>query len=331
MPITIISFALILGFIIFFHELGHFTLAKLNGILVHEFAIGFGPTVWRHQGKETKYALRLFPLGGFVMMEGENEESESDRSFSRKTAWQRFTVLVAGALFNFITGFVMILLFMMLVGFPTTTIGEAVEGMPAYEAGLRAGDRILAVGGVETPTWTEITQAIAASGDAVDFRVERDGQTIDFSVRTRVEEGRRIVGIRTKETPDPGSALPRAWKAFTAFFVDIFRFFGELGKPGVAQNVVGPIGLFLTVGEVQRSGLLNLLFLAGFISVNIGVINLLPIPAFDGGRIVLVLIEMIIRRPIPRKFETVVNLIGVALIFTLFLFTLFNDLGRLRG
>lgn len=328
---NIISFVLVLSFIVFVHEFGHFIVAKLNKVKVHEFALGFGPTVLSKQGKETKYALRLLPLGGFVMMEGESEDSDEEGSFSRKKPLQRISILLAGPLMNFITSFIVLLIFMSVVGHPTTTLSSVVPNSPAYRAGIQDNDTILAINNTKVDSWNQVIEIISSSNieDTIKLDLRRNNSEISKNVKPhKNEQGNVVIGIMTKIGREPGMVMSNTFRTFKSFFTAIGDFLVNIPKEGVS-DVVGPIGLFGFVSQVQQTGAINLLFLVAFISVNVGILNLLPIPAFDGGRILLVLVEMIIRRPINKKIENAVNMLGFALILTLFVFTFYNDIRRL--
>lgn len=329
--LTALSFILVFGLIVFVHELGHFLTARLNDVKIHEFSIGMGPVVLKKQGPETLYALRLLPIGGYVRMEGEDETSEDPRSFTNKKPIQRFFVLVAGATMNFVLALVLLIIIMVGMGAPSNIIGGIIPDHPAYEAGLQENDKIIEINGVKVSSWENVIDQINASnGNIMNIVVERDGELAVFSVNPiSSSDGSYKIGIQTKVTMQVNRAIPMAWSQFKAFFTDIFKFFVQLGSRDVQGELMGPVGLVSVIGQASRQGIWNLLFLAAYISVNLGIVNLLPFPALDGGRIVFIIIEMIMGKPISREKEGMVHFVGIVLLMTLMVFLVYNDIQRL--
>ncbi len=329
---TILSFIFVFGMIVFAHELGHFLTAKYNGIKVHEFALGMGPVLVKRQGAETLYSLRAFPIGGYVKMEGEDEASEDPRSFSNKKPLQRLLVLAAGAFMNFVLAYVLLVIIMFSMGSPSNIVGDIVPDYPAVEAGIIAGDEIVSINGREIKNWDAVIENINSSnGEALKIEVIRDGdERLTFDVVPRVrDDGGYQIGIQTKFVKRIDQAFGMAWKQFISFFTDIFKFFTSIGKSEVDAELVGPVGLVSIIGEVSRQGIMNLLLLAAYISINLGIVNLLPFPALDGGRIIFVIIEMIMGKPIDREKEGYVHFIGFAILMALMVFLVFKDISRL--
>lgn len=329
---TILSFIFVFGMIVFAHELGHFLTAKYNGIKVHEFALGMGPVLVKRQGAETLYSLRAFPIGGYVKMEGEDEASEDPRSFSNKKPLQRLLVLAAGAFMNFVLAYVLLVIIMFSMGSPSNIVGDIVQDYPAVEAGIIAGDEIVSINGKEIKNWDAVIENINSSnGEALTIEVIRDGdERLTFDVVPRVrDDGGYQIGIQTKFVKRIDQAFGMAWKQFISFFTDIFKFFTSIGKSEVDAELVGPVGLVSIIGEVSRQGIMNLLLLAAYISINLGIVNLLPFPALDGGRIIFVVIEMIMGKPIDREKEGYVHFIGFAILMALMVFLVFKDISRL--
>jgi regulator of sigma E protease len=329
---TILSFIFVFGMIVFAHELGHFMTAKYNGIRVHEFALGMGPTIYKKQGKETVYSLRAFPIGGFVKMEGEDEASDDPRSFSNKKPYQRLIVLAAGAFMNFVLAYLLLVIIMFSMGSPSNIVGDLVPGLPALEAGIMAEDKIVSINGVTIKSWEDVIFNINNSrGEVLTIEVVRnqdDTLFIDVVPNVR-EDGSYQIGIQTKFVKKIDQAFGMAGKQFVSFFTDIFKFFTSIGKSEVEAELVGPVGLVSIIGEVSRQGIMNLLLLAAYISINLGIVNLLPFPALDGGRIIFVLIEMVIGRPIDREKEGYVHFIGFAILMALMVFLVFKDISKL--
>lgn len=329
---TILSFIFVFGMIVFAHELGHFLTAKYNGIKVHEFALGMGPVLLKRQGAETLYSLRVFPIGGYVKMEGEDEASEDPRSFSNKKPLQRLLVLAAGAFMNFVLAYVLLVIIMFSMGSPSNIVGDIVPDYPAVEAGIIAGDEIVSINGEEIKNWDAVIENINSSnGETLTIEVIRDGdEKLTFDVVPRVrDDGGYQIGIQTKFVKRIDQAFGMAWKQFVSFFTDIFKFFTSIGKSEVDAELVGPVGLVSIIGEVSRQGIMNLLLLAAYISINLGIVNLLPFPALDGGRIIFVVIEMIMGKPIDREKEGYVHFIGFAILMALMVFLVFKDISRL--
>ena len=328
---TLISFIFVFGIIVFAHELGHFATAKWSGIKIHEFSLGMGPAILKKQGKETLYSLRAFPIGGYVKMEGEDEASDDPRSFSNKKPWQRLIILAAGATMNFILAYVLLVIIMFSVGAPSNTIADIVADMPASEAGIMADDKIVAIDGKTISSWEEVTSSINKSeGKPLVIEVLRDGQKETFNITpTLREDGSYAIGIQTKVLKQVDKAFGMAGDQFKYFFTSIFEFFASIGKKDVAGELVGPVGLVNIVGEVSKTGLINLLNLAAYISINLGIVNLLPFPALDGGRIIFVIIEMVMGKPVNREKEGYVHFIGFALLMALMVFLVFKDISRL--
>ena len=316
MFITFISFVFVFGLIVFAHELGHFATARFNGIKIHEFALGMGPTLLKKQGKETLYSIRLFPIGGYVKMEGEDEASDDPRSFTNKKPLQRLIVLAAGAIMNFILAYVLLVIIMFSIGAPSNIVGDTVMDLPAKEAGILADDAITAIDGVPIKSWEDVIESINKSGgETLTIDVQRDSETLTFKIAPNVrDDGTYQIGIQTKFVKKFDQAFIMAGKQFWTFFTDIFKFFTQIGDKNVTAEIVGPVGLVGIIGEVSRQGIMNLLMLAAYISVNLGIVNLLPFPALDGGRIIFVIIEMVIGKPINREKEGFVHFVGFVIL-----------------
>lgn len=331
MFLTIISFIFIFGMIVFAHELGHFTTAKLSGIKIHEFALGMGPVILKKQGKETLYSLRALPIGGYVKMEGEDEDSEDPRSFSNKKPLPRLIILAAGAIMNFILAYVLLVIIMFGMGAPSNIVGDVIADYPAQAAGIQINDEIIAINQQPINNWDQVIASINGSeGKSLDVTVKRGSENIDLSLTPKVKEGGGYqIGIQTKFVKKVDQAFVMAGKQFGTFFTDIFKFFTQLGSGKVEGEVVGPVGLVSIVGQVSKTGIMNLLLLAAYISINLGIVNLLPFPALDGGRIIFVIIEMIIGKPINREKEGYVHFIGFAILMALMVFLVIRDVQRL--
>ncbi len=327
-----IAFALVICVLVLFHELGHFTLAKLNGIVVHEFAIGMGPKLISHQGKETLYSIRAFPIGGYVNMLGESETSEDPNSFCEKKPLQRFSVLIAGPAMNFVLAFFIFFVLFLQVGVPTNVIDKVISDMPAATAGIEVGDEIVRIDQVKINTWLDVISEVGRQ-DEEPFIVEvlRNGEIEKITVSAvESEYDRRIIGIENRIDYSVTGAM--RYGAFQVKYTTtmIFDFLVQLfqGKAS-SDEVVGPVGIVSAVGQASKAGILSVLWLAGGLSVNLGIINLLPFPALDGGRILFVIYELIFKRPIDREKENNLHFVGFVILIGLMVFLVFKDVGTL--
>lgn len=337
---------LLFGFIIFIHELGHFVTAKLCGIRVNEFAIGMGPTLFHFNKGETQYSLRAFPIGGFCAMEGEEEESADDRSFSKKPVWKRFLVIVMGAVMNIVLGLV---LMMIILGqqpaFNSTVVGAFAPDSATQAAGLQVGDTFVGVDGYRIYGDRDLSFALStANPQSVDIEVLRGGKRMTFpNVRfhTKPVNGKDILSLDffvqpisknagtliAKSAQDTVSTVRMVWYSLVGLVT---------GKYGF-NDIAGPVGAANAIGEAASIGLKqsfiaalnNILFMMMVITVNLGVVNLLPIPALDGGQLVFLLVEGIRRKPISEKYRGWVNAAGFCLLIGLMVVVTFSDILRL--
>lgn len=333
---------LFFGLMIFIHELGHFTVAKLSGIRVNEFAIGMGPKLLSFGKGETTYSLRLIPMGGYVQMEGEDEASEDERAFNKKPVWKRFLVVLAGAVMNILLGLVLVAILITqqdLVG--TTQIAGFYENASSQASGLQAGDVITHINGTSVWSDRDISFLMARDKDGViEFTVERDGKTVDLKnvqFATQQVEGQTVITFDFVIIGEPHTV----WNvlktslletASMARLVWLSLFDLVTGRFGLS-DLAGPVGTVSVIAEATTSGgFLNALSLMAFITVNIGVFNLLPIPGLDGGRLLFLVIEGIRRKPVNPKREGMIHAIGLVLMFALIAVVTFNDILRLiRG
>ncbi len=330
MILTLVSFVIIFCILVIVHEFGHFITARLCGVRIHEFSVGMGPVVLKKQGPETLYALRAIPLGGYVKMEGEDEESTDERSFSNRKPWQRLIILAAGAIMNFVLAFVLLLILGIAIGAPSNTVGAVVPDAPAAASGLVAGDKITSVNEIAVDSWEGLTEAIQASnGEALVLDVVNGTERKVVEIEPEKDaNGRYVIGIQAKYEKDFGKAFENAGKQFKTFFMGIFEFLSRLGEKEIREGVSGPVGIVSAIGQASKMGILNLILVAAYISVNLGIFNLLPFPALDGGRIVFVLIEMIKGKPIDREKEGYVHFVGIVLLLMLTVFLTFRDIQR---
>ncbi len=339
--LMIVFVVLMFGFIIFIHELGHFTLAKACGVRVHEFAIGMGPTIFHRQKGETKYALRLFPIGGFVAVEGEDEDSDDSKALCNKKVWQRILFVSAGAFMNLLMGFILMLVIVSRQDLVSTTKVAQFEPDAQSAQVLQVGDEILKVNGSRVHIANDILfEFINVGKDPVELTVRRNGQVMTLKdVPFRVEEaeeGIYVVNMDFKVAgvdKNIGNTFKEAWFMTTGVVKEVGRSFVKLVTGQYKMNqLAGPIGVSGAIGDAASMGANQLMMMIAFISINIGVFNLLPLPALDGGRLAFLLIEAVRGKPVPPKYEGYVHAAGMALLIGLMIFVTFNDIMRLiRG
>jgi len=344
--LSLIWFILILSAIVAVHEFGHFIFAKLSNTYVYEFSIGMGKKIFgkKKKGSETEFCVRAIPLGGYVMIAGEDtldENIPADRQMCNKSFWQRFLILFAGAFNNFIFAFLILFIGALIYGATITKpyIGQVLEGSAAEMAGLESGDLILELDGEKISNWDQgLIKIQTTNGEAILFKVEKaDGTVAEYSVTPLLEiddEGNEAYkfGIGTYYAKEYGfmKSLSYAVRRTGSLFVSMFDTIKYLftGKVGVDQ-LSGPVGIYSVVDSQAEQGLEAVLYLIAYLSINVGVINLLPFPAFDGGRILFLLIEKIFKKPVSKNVENIIHSIGFMLIILLLVYVTFNDIVKL--
>ncbi len=338
MILTIICAVVIFSVIIFVHELGHFITAKAFGVNVLEFSLGMGPAIFKKQGKNTLYSLRAIPIGGFCKMEGENEDTKTEGCFSTKKPLPKIIILAAGAGMNVLLGFIIVTVL--------TTVGGVTRGyMPSVRVGevmpessvvnlIRTGDEITMVNGTRVNIQKDISFALSEyTGGECDIEFKRDGEKISGKFTPMEVEYGYIIGFNidlddvTPWTVLKESFFQTIWM-IKLVFVSLGMLFG--GKAAIT-DMSGPVGVVSAMNQVAQSGWYNFLFFGAFLAVNIGIMNLLPIPALDGGRIVFSLYELIFRKPVPAEKEGFVHAIGFVLLIALMIFVTWNDIMKLIG
>jgi len=347
MSILYILLAIVLlGVLITVHEFGHFFAARLTGIAVKEYSIGFGPKIvqWKSKKHETLFTLRPFPLGGYCMFYGDEtdqQNADDPRAFDKAKVWKRMITVFSGPLMNFVLAFVLAIGLMAGYGFSVAQpfVGNVEANMPAAEAGLLPGDVLTAVDGqaIGLGDASALTNAIAKvpTGQSVTLTVQRDGETLSIAVTpvydATSQRNRIGIGINAYAPLQSGQILPAAWNSCVYASTVILNSLGKLFTTGEGFNqAAGPVGVVQMVAQqTQQGGFEIFLNLAVIISINLGLVNLLPIPGLDGSRLVFMLIEAIRRKPISRKIESTVHLVGYALLFGLMIFFTFNDVSRL--
>ena len=340
----IIIAILIFSLLIIFHELGHFLLAKKNGIRVNEFCLGLGPTVVGFTKGETKYSLHLLPFGGACMMEGEDAESDDERAFGKKSVWARISVVAAGPIFNFIMALVFSIILMGCVGYDKPVLSGVMEGYPAEEAGIEAGDTIVKLNHKSIHFWREINSYLYSHpGEELKVTYEREGERYETTLTPKYDEenGAYYAGFYGGGEKTKGNVIETLQYGvyYVKYWIDVtFESLKMLvtGQVGV-QDMSGPVGIVKTIGDTyeqsKASGVfyifVNMLNISILLSANLGVMNLLPIPALDGGRLVFLIIEAIRGKKIDPDKEGMVHFIGMACLMLLMVVVMFSDIRKL--
>lgn len=344
---TFIYFVLVLSITIFVHELGHYIFAKRAGIYVYEFAIGMGPRIFSKKRKndETIYAIRLIPLGGFVQMAGEEVEADEnipkEKRLQSKTWSQRFMAVISGVLFNFIFAVLLLFILGLCYGSPVTKpiIGGLESGYPGAESGLNKGDLILSIDGKKVISWDDVLVELELykSGEILRFRVEKaDGsvKTLDITPKKVVEDKETVykIGISPLTKREYGliSAIKYSFVKTGALFKTMFEVIKSLvtGDLGI-KKLSGPVGIYQIVGASAEAGFDSVLYLIAFLSINIGFVNLLPVPAFDGGRLIFLIIEKIKGSPVNSKVENYIHAVGFVFLIGFFILITWNDISKI--
>lgn len=344
--LSLLWFILILGGIVAVHEFGHFIFAKFANIYIYEFSIGMGKKIFGKKNKkgETEFSVRAFPLGGYVMMAGEDVEDKKvpkDRQMCNKSFIQRFMVLFAGPFNNFLFAFIVLFISALIYGAVSTKpiIGSVASGYPAMDVGLESGDLVLSIDGETISSWDKGLIILQTNkGTEVVFEVQKkDGSVVKYNVTPIKEvdkEGNESYkfGISTSYDKEYGfvKSLSYACNKTISLFGSMFDTLKYLftGKVGVNQ-LSGPVGIYTIIDSQAKEGLEALLYLVAYLSINVGVINLLPFPAFDGGRILFLIIEKIFRKPVSSKVENMIHTIGFMLIIGLLIYVTINDIIKL--
>jgi regulator of sigma E protease len=352
---SIFSFIIALGLLIFVHEFGHFIFAKLFGVKVERFSLGFGPKLLGRRYGDTEYLISAFPLGGYVKMYGEQRgeelpSTEVHRSFSHKPVWQRFLIVFAGPLFNLLFAVFLFFLIFSIAGLPqllpTTEIGEVQTGSPAAVMGLQAGDEVLRIDGRRIEQWEEISAVVQQSGGkTVEVTVKRHGNVLTVTGEPERRESKNIFGETTGERWLLGISRPEKIhyedislvRALEAALIQTwgFVYLTVMGIVKIIQQVVpaselgGPILIAQMAGRQMEAGWLNLFHFMGLLSVNLGILNLIPIPILDGGHLAFFTIEGIRRKPLSTRTMEMWQQIGLMLLAALMIFVFYNDLIRI--
>lgn len=348
--LTTLSIIFVFGLMVMVHEFGHFIVARRAGIKVLEFAFGIGPKVVGIQGKETLYSIRLFPLGGFVRFlsaeELDDEEKEGQgelyhRSFESKSILQRMSVIIAGSFMNFILGAVLFIIifawFGVAVASDQNVIGEVMQDRPAAAMGLKAGDRILAINDIETPNWISVTEQIHAQpGESMVFKVEKvDTKEIVFlEIIPEFDQrsGKGLIGIMPEVRNEKVSVFESTklgLQQTIEFTRMIIMYIIQMITGEMPVELGGPVAIAQVIGEGARQGIANLLGLTAILSIQFGILNLLPIPALDGGQLTVLAYEGIRRKPMSAEKKGWIQLAGFVLLISLMLAVTYQDILRI--
>ncbi len=348
---SLIAFIIVIAVCVIVHEFGHYITAKILGVQVHEFAFGMGPAILQHRNKKTKmlWSWRLFPVGGFCRLAGMNEDEEGEQvisgmGFDEQPAWKRFLILLNGSLFNILLAVLLMAVYLCGYGvldMDSTKIGEIMPGFPAEIAGLRAGDEILSVNGQKpedsekNSKWrgmSELIRTESLKNENVTLEIKRGEENLSFNLKIPVNEeyGRPMLGV------SPSHARYGFFKAVKSSIGYTYRMtsmmlrgFYELITRRQEADVTGPVGIASMSGKAMREGFWDFITFIAIIALNLGILNLFPIPALDGGRLLFVLLEMIVRRRLPEKVENYIHMAGFALLISLMVLITFKDVYNL--
>lgn len=330
----IIIALLVFSFLMIIHELGHFLMARKLGIRAYELSIGMGPKLFGKEYNNTHYNIRLIPFGAYVRFGDEEDEffTEPD-NFMNQTPWNRIKVIIMGPLVNIVAAVLLMIGVFYYSGFPTTTLGAVSEGYPAYEAGIRAGDTILEANGKKTPQWVDVVNALAVvpQDKIVKILVQKaDGSTQELEMMMKEQDGRYMIGIqptfeRSLFRSIQGGTVATA-KQSTMMIQTIQRLF--TGKANM-NEFSGPVGIVSVVGEAAEAGFMSVVVLTSLLSLNLGILNLVPIPGLDGSKILFYGYEALTKKPMNRELEMKLTMAGFILIIAFSVFITYKDIVRL--
>ena len=351
MSANIISFVIVLGVLIFAHELGHFLLAKLMGVGVEKFSLGFGPKIVSKKIGMTEYMISSIPLGGYVKMVGEEPDAELDDSllplsFSHKGLFRRSMIVLAGPAFNLLLSVVIFFVFFLISGLPIMKpeVGEVKEGMPAHEGGIRPGDSIVSIDGKLVSRWEEMAALIKKSGGRpLHIGILRNNTGISVKIAPKMVSSQNLFGEQIEkyaigitasgafsvEKLNPLEAgaegVSQTWEIAKLTVVAIGKIISGTVS---AKTLGGPIMIAQMAGQQAKAGITNLIFFIALLSVNLGIINLLPIPVLDGGHLMFFFIEAVGRKPVNIKVREVAQQVGIFVLLMLMIFVFYNDIVR---
>jgi Predicted membrane-associated Zn-dependent proteases 1 len=331
LAITIIIGIIMFCLLILVHEFGHFITAKACGVKVNEFSLGMGPQIWSRQKGETKYSFRALPIGGFCAMEGEDEDSDDDRAFNKKSAPRKGLIVCAGAFMNLVTCIVLMIIVCFVIGTASTTIGSFLSNSNFQKAGLRVGDKIVQVDDKKINDWEDVSKALSGVGssDKVTVTVKRDGKNVSVTSTLMNNSGSYIIGIHPKMVRNPVKCVANGFVSTWNMTKSMYKVIVQLFSGQVStKELSGPVGIFYMVGESAHQGFIYVVYLTALISLNLAIVNMLPLPALDGGRLLLIIIRRFTGKLISDSTENKINFVGLMLLFALMIYVTFNDVLR---
>lgn len=345
---TLVYFILMLGIIVFIHELGHFFWAKKSGVYCYEFSLGFGPKLFSFKRKndETLYCLRLIPIGGYVAMAGEEIDDDKsvpkDKKMYNKPWYKKLIIVLAGIINNFILGFLVLFICALIYGSYTTkpVIGVVSKDSASYEAGMRKGYEIVSINGKKTRTWDDVTLTLTLANNEKKQTIvvkTNDGKEKTLNIKPKKIEDKDgnvsyAYGMGLDDTKYYGfvNSIKYATSKFGSIFNSMIVTIKSLFTGKIGLNALsGPVGIYSIVGSQSKAGLSGLLYLLAYLSINVGFINLIPFPAFDGYRALIILIEKITKKKVNAKVDAIVNQVGLFLLFALMIYITIKDVLRL--
>ena len=335
---------LMFSIIILFHELGHFLLAKKNGIRVNEFCLGLGPTLFGVTKGETKYSVKLFPFGGACMMEGDDGESEDQKAFGQKSVWARISVVAAGPVFNFIMAFVFAVILLSCIGIDRPVVSETINGYSAQAAGMQKGDVIVKINQKKIHFYREVSMyTFFYPGETLEVTYQRNGEEKTAVIEPKLDEksGRYMIGIKAQAQRERGGLLTNLKYGAHEVGYWIWTSLQSLkmlvtGKVSL-NELSGPVGIVKTIGDTydasKQDGIfyifLSMLNFSILLSANLGVMNLLPLPALDGGRLIFLILEAVRKKRVDPEKEGMVHFVGIMILMGLMVLVMFNDIRKL--
>lgn len=338
--LTFAASVFVFGLLVLFHELGHFIVAKMAGVKVHEFSVGFGPRLLGVLKGETSYNVRLFPLGGFVRMAGmdprEEQEADDEGSFNKKTVGRRMAIITAGPLMNFILAALLLTFIFMMQGYPvaSTGIDQVLPGQPAQLAGIQPGDRVIAVNGKPVEQWEHLVDVIKQHPEEkITLDIERDGASSAVSlIPVKDSQGQGKIGIVPayafqKAGLFPALAMGAEYTVRVSIL--ILDYVAKMIFGHVPADLGGPVRVVAEIGKAAELGFFYLLQLATFLSINLGLFNLFPIPALDGSRVLFLAWEKLRGRPVDPEKENFIHLVGFGLLILFMVVITYNDILQL--
>ncbi|MDR3332481.1 MAG: RIP metalloprotease RseP [Synergistaceae bacterium] len=340
--ISLLSFLLVIGVCVVIHEGGHYLAAVWRNVQVHEFAFGMGPRLFSRRRNGVLWAIRAFPIGGFVRMEGDEDEplpeDEPDptRSFPIRKAWERFVIIAGGAFANIVLAWLLTTVLLAgygVIDFKSPVVGRLMEGYPAAEMGALPGDKVVSINGTAINAWPEIRATLQdVDADEVSVVVERDGErlTLEGRIPFSEKQNARLWGVQPGRVRySIAAALTGGMGYCWQMSVDILRGLWQMITGAVGADIAGPVGIAVMAGDAARQGFWTFITFLAVINLNLGLLNLLPLPALDGGRLVFVLGEMISGRKFPEKWENRIHIVGLVMLLALIAIVTFMDIARL--